>query len=82
MTIIYISHKLDEVERVTDEIVVMRDGRFVAREATANRPAADGQPDGRARALGPVPAQGHRAGRGDAPLLKVQGLSVPGWART
>ncbi len=36
VTIIYISHKLDEVERVTDEIIVMRDGRFVTREPTAD----------------------------------------------
>lgn len=34
-TIIYISHKLDEVKQVTDEIVVMRDGRFVSRGETA-----------------------------------------------
>ena len=34
VTIVYISHKLDEVERVTDEIVVMRDGRFVTRAPT------------------------------------------------
>ena len=32
VTIVYISHKLDEVERTTDEVIVMRDGRFVARE--------------------------------------------------
>jgi ribose transport system ATP-binding protein len=36
VTIIYISHKLDEVERVTDEVIVMRDGRFVTREPTAD----------------------------------------------
>ena len=36
VTIVYISHKLDEVERITDEVIVMRDGRFVARDATAN----------------------------------------------
>ena len=35
VTIVYISHKLDEVERITDEVIVMRDGRFVARDATA-----------------------------------------------
>ncbi len=34
-TIVYISHKLDEVERITDEVIVMRDGRFVARGETA-----------------------------------------------
>ncbi|KND54590.1 Ribose ABC transport system, ATP-binding protein RbsA [Candidatus Paraburkholderia kirkii] len=33
-TIVYISHKLGEVERVTDEVIVMRDGRFVARAPT------------------------------------------------
>ncbi|MBQ1764269.1 MAG: sugar ABC transporter ATP-binding protein, partial [Aquincola sp.] len=36
VTILYISHKLDEVERVTDEVVVMRDGRFVTRAPTAS----------------------------------------------
>jgi ribose transport system ATP-binding protein len=36
VTIIYISHKLDEVEHVTDEVIVMRDGRFVTREPTAD----------------------------------------------
>ena len=37
VTIVYISHKLDEVERITDEVIVMRDGRFVARAPTAQR---------------------------------------------
>ncbi len=80
VTLIYISHKLDEVERVTDEIVVMRDGRFVTREATANvtrqrmanlmvgRDLSDLYPAKDARPVAP-------------PLLKVQGLNVPGWAR-
>ncbi len=36
VTVLYISHKLDEVERITDEIVVMRDGRLVSRAATAS----------------------------------------------
>ena len=35
-TIVYISHKLEEVERITDEIVVMRDGRFASRAPTAD----------------------------------------------
>ena len=49
VTVVYISHKLDEIERITDEVVVMRDGRFVAREPTRDAHAApDGQPDGRA----------------------------------
>lgn len=80
VAIVFISHKLDEVERITDEVVVMRDGRVVAREPTAaltraqmanlmvGRELADLYPPRHA-----VPA--------DAPvLLSVQGLSVPGWA--
>ncbi|TJZ67429.1 sugar ABC transporter ATP-binding protein [Chitiniphilus eburneus] len=80
VTIVYISHKLDEVERVTDEVVVMRDGRFVARAATAEvdrrqmanlmvgRDVSDMFPDKQP----PAP---------DAPsALKVSGLTVPGWA--
>ena len=38
VTIVYISHKLDEVERITDEVIVMRDGRFVTRDATTTLP--------------------------------------------
>src|SRR5688500_11539818 len=36
VTVLYISHKLDEVERITDEVIVMRDGRFVARRPTSS----------------------------------------------
>ncbi len=80
VTLVYISHKLDEVERVTDEIVVMRDGLFVARDETKNvtrrqmarlmvgRDLSDLYPPKNARPNAP-------------PLLKVQGLTVPGWAR-
>ena len=79
VTVVYISHKLDEVERVTDEIVVMRDGRFVTRTDTKNvtrqqmanlmvgRDLSDLYPP---KTATPVAA----------PLLKVQGLTVPGWA--
>jgi len=77
--VVYISHKLDEIERITDEVVVMRDGRFVARSATreltrhqmanlmVGREIADLYPPKDARPVA-------------APLLTVRGLSVPGWA--
>jgi ribose transport system ATP-binding protein len=80
VTMIYISHKLDEVERITDDLTVMRDGRCVARAATAQttrqqmaslmvgRELSDMFP-----AKAPVPA--------GPPLLQVQGLCVPGWAQ-
>ena len=80
VTVVYISHKLDEIERITDEVVVMRDGRFVAREPTASlsrrqmanlmvgRELSDLYP-----AKDPQPQV--------PPLLRVRGLTVPGWAR-
>ncbi|MES2935466.1 MAG: sugar ABC transporter ATP-binding protein [Pseudomonadota bacterium] len=80
VTILYISHKLDEVERNTDEVIVMRDGRFITREPTAGlsrqqmanlmvgRELSDMFP-----AKPPLPDDA-------AVLLKVEGLSVPGWS--
>ncbi len=78
-TIVYISHKLEEVERTTDEVIIMRDGRFVARAATRDitrhqmanlmvgREISDLFPP-----KDPVPAS-------LVARLKVQGLTVPGW---
>ncbi len=81
VTIVFISHKLDEVERITEAVIVMRDGRVVAQQPTATltraqmanlmvgRELADLYPP-----RSDVPA--------DAPvLLSVQDLSVPGWAQ-
>jgi len=78
-TIVYISHKLEEVERITDEIIVMRDGRFASRAPTADvsrhqmanlmvgRELSDMFPTRTPVADG-------------APVLRVSGLTVPGWA--
>ncbi|AMP15097.1 sugar ABC transporter ATP-binding protein [Collimonas pratensis] len=79
VTIIYISHKLDEIESHTDEVIIMRDGRFITREPTASldrhqmanlmvgRDVSDMFPPKL------MPAA-------DAPvLLKVEHLAVPGW---
>ena len=80
VTIVYISHKLDEVERTTDEVIVMRDGRFVTRRPTSDltrhqmanlmvgRELSDLYPP-----RDPSPPTG-------VPRLKVQGMTVPGWA--
>lgn len=81
VTLVYISHKLDEVERMTDQVVVMRDGKCVAQQPTSTlsrqqmanlmvgRELADLYPPKLA-----VPV-------GTAPALRVQGISVPGWAQ-
>ena len=36
VAIIYISHKMDEILRISDEITVMRDGQWVATEFVEN----------------------------------------------
>ena len=81
VTIVYISHKLDEMEAQTDEVVVMRDGKFVARAATADvdrrqmanlmvgRDVADMFPP-----RSPPP-------HGAPELLRVSNLTVPGWVQ-
>ena len=85
VTVIYISHKLDEVERITDEVIVMRDGRFVTREPTRNvtrqqmanlmvgRELSELFPPKQSPVNGP-------AEQPPPPLLRVQGHTVPGWA--
>lgn len=80
VTILYISHKLDEVERVTHEVIVMRDGRFVAREPTAALTRHDMANMMVGREISDLfppkdpPPEG-------APLLQVRGFTVPGWAQ-
>ena len=79
VTVVYISHKLDEIERITDEVVVMRDGRFVAREPTrelTRRQMANLMVGRELSDLYPAKDVPQAA----PPLLRVRGLSVPGWA--
>ena len=73
-TVIFITHKLDEVMRYTDRVTVMRAGRVVATLATAATSRRElnqlmvGQPD----------AEGERppAGERGEVVLSVRGLSV------
>lgn len=80
VTIVYISHKLDEVEQVTDEVIVMRDGQFVAREAThlLSRQRMASLMVG--RELSDLYPPKSAAPREGVPALSVTGLTVPGWA--
>ncbi len=81
VTIVYISHKLDEMQANTDEVVVLRDGQFVTRASTAS---VDRQQMANlmvGRELSGM-FQPKRPPAPDAPvLLKVAGLSVPGWVQ-
>ena len=78
VTLIYISHKLDEIEKNTDEIVVMRDGRLVARELTLDvtrRQMANLMVGRELADLFPPKLSAPHA----SPVLEVQSLAVPGW---
>ncbi|WP_431152725.1 sugar ABC transporter ATP-binding protein [Acidovorax facilis] len=80
VTIIYISHKLDEVERTTDEVVVMRDGLLVAREATASVTRRQMANLMVGRELADLFPPKLPAPAGGEPAIQVRGLTVPGWA--
>jgi ribose transport system ATP-binding protein len=81
VTVVYISHKLDEVERVTDEVIVMRDGRFVARALTADvtRHRMANLMVGRELADLYPPRDAVVADA--APAMRVSHFTVPGWAQ-
>ena len=80
ITVVYISHKLDEVERITDEVIVMRDGRFVGRAPTASltRHAMATMMVG--REIADLFPEKIAADPNLPPALSVEGFSVPGWA--
>jgi ribose transport system ATP-binding protein len=74
---IYISHRLNEVFRITDRVTVMKDGRVVASERTA-----DMTPDRLVRLmvgrdLGQIFGERHEAPVGEV-ALEVRGLSREG----
>ncbi|SMH33488.1 sugar ABC transporter ATP-binding protein [Azospirillum agricola] len=80
VTIVYISHKLDEVERITDEVIVMRDGRFVARAPTAETSRHHMATLMVGRELTDLFPAKRVAPTSGTPLMSVRGFTVPGWA--
>ncbi len=81
VTIVFISHKLDEVERITEDVVVMRDGRLVAQQPTATLTRAQMANLMVGRELADLYPPRNEVPT-DAPvLLSVQDLNVPGWAQ-
>ncbi|MDM0055558.1 sugar ABC transporter ATP-binding protein [Variovorax fucosicus] len=81
VTIVYISHKLDEVEQVTDDVLVMRDGRFVTRAPTAELTRQQMANLMVGRELADLYPPRDLVVVGSAPALQVRHFSVPGWAQ-
>jgi ABC-type sugar transport system ATPase subunit len=75
VTILYISHKLDEVFRLADRITVLRDGKRVATRATAETTRREVTHLMVGREIKAVDLGGPRA-PGDV-VLSVEGLSLP-----
>lgn len=80
-TVLYISHKLDEVERITDEVLVMRDGRLVAQRLTGSVSRHQMASLMVGRELSDLFPPRQPVPDGAQVLLKVEGLQVPGWAQ-
>ncbi|WP_219209330.1 sugar ABC transporter ATP-binding protein [Variovorax boronicumulans] len=81
VTIVYISHKLDEVEQVTDDVIVMRDGRFVTRSLTAEVTRHQMANLMVGRELADLYPPRDAVVRDVAPAMQVRHFSVPGWAQ-
>jgi len=80
VTVVYISHKLDEVERVTDEVIVMRDGRFVARALTSDVTRHQMANLMVGRELADLYPTRDVVVADAAPAMRVSHFTVPGWA--
>src|SRR5690606_4042396 len=79
VTIVYISHKLDELERVTDQIIVMRDGRYVTSAPTASVSRRQMANLMVGRELADLFPRKSPVDAACAPVLEVRDMSVPGW---
>jgi ribose transport system ATP-binding protein len=78
--LVYISHKLDEVEHVADEIVVMRDGRLVAHRSALDVTRQEMANLMVGREISDMFPPRVPAAAATAPLLRVRNATVPGWA--
>jgi ribose transport system ATP-binding protein len=80
IAIVYISHRMEEILRITDRVTVMRDGKYVGdiQTKTATHDSIISMMIGRELStLFPK-----RIGLPGEPVLKVTGLRVPGTAQT
>ncbi|MEU6720272.1 sugar ABC transporter ATP-binding protein [Nonomuraea sp. NPDC046802] len=75
VAVIYISHRLEELEEIADRVVVLRDGRYIGEREGVDRDELIQMMVG--RPLGELFPRAEGGSRGEE-LLKVEGLSVPG----
>lgn len=78
--VVYISHRMDEIMRVSDDITVLRDGTFIATHHRANTTIAQliAQMVGREMKHVFPPRLGASPDPGAVPLLEVRHLNRPG----
>jgi ABC-type uncharacterized transport system ATPase subunit len=77
-TVVLITHKLDEVIAISDSVTVMRDGRTVARLATASTTPAALAHLMVGRDVVPTPPRFRRAPETSTPALEIRDLVVAG----
>ena len=74
--IVYITHKMEEIERIADRITVLRDGQWIGTAPAAELPRGQVDPmDGRARIGRTIPAPRAASGRGTVAAGEFQRLS-------
>ncbi len=80
LTLIYVSHRMAEIFQVCDRVTVLRDGRFVATNQTADldEESLIEQMIGRRIELPDKPAEREKTTKPLVPLLRVRQVSSPG----
>jgi ABC-type sugar transport system ATPase subunit len=81
VAILYVSHRLDEILRLTDRVAVLRDGELVVSYPTADATVNRMVKDMVGRPLDQVYPHTHRqspGGESPAPVLELDGLSCEG----
>jgi simple sugar transport system ATP-binding protein len=76
--VVFISHKLAEVEEIADRVSVLRRGRLVVSRAARGASAAELGRLMLGEDLAPIDAPRRRAPGEARPLLEIRGLSAPG----
>lgn len=78
VTLVYISHKLREVKRICDRVMVLRDGKLICVEENAVLDTAEMARRMVGRELSQIFPPRNTAGQTGPVLLEVSGLTVPG----